>query len=174
MDTINAIKTRRSIREFQSRDVDDDLVREILGAGRWAPSGLNNQPWGFVVVRDTKIRDMLAKQTHYGAIIKNAPLNIAVFLDKAAMYDLTKDVLAIGACIQNMLLAAHSLGLGSVWLGEILKNKEEVGKILKAPESYELMAIIAVGYPAGNKAGFDGNSKREPKRKSLDELIYEG
>jgi len=157
------IRNRRSVREFLDGEISKEEIDKILEAGRWAPSGLNNQPWRFSVLRDKKIREELAKLTHYGDIIRDANVCIAVFLDKSSSYDRTKDIQAIGACIQNMLLEAHSLGLGACWLGEILKNKNLVNRILNIPDDKELMAVIAVGYP----------SKRERKstRKSLGELL---
>jgi nitroreductase len=92
--------------------------------------------------------------------VASANVLIAVFLDNASGYDRTKDVQAIGACIQNMLLYIHSMGLGAVWLGEILKSREEVLRIVNGPEDFELMAVIALGHPASqggkgsrNKAG---------------------
>ncbi len=164
METIEAIKTRRSVREFTDREVDDKLIEEIIDTGRWAPSGLNNQAWRFIVVKNKDTKDELSELTHYGDIIKNAPSLIVVFLDSDQMYDRTKDVQSIGACIQNMLLALHSLGLGGVWLGEILKKKETVNELFGAPESYELMAVLALGYPA--------NKKRTSERKAISELVY--
>jgi len=145
---IDIIRSRRSVREFQDRPIEDDLIANILDAGRWAPSGLNNQPWHFVVVRDREIAGTLAGCTRYNSIVHSAPLLIAVFLDMDVMYDHTKDVQACGAAIQNMLLAAHGMGLGAVWLGEILNQKDEVRDILDAPGSLELMAVVAIGYPA--------------------------
>lgn len=124
------------------------MLERVLDAGRWAPSGMNNQPWRFAVIRDEMIRDKLAGLTHYARIIKNSHVLIPVFLDKSASYHRTKDVQAIGACIQNMLLEAHSLGLGGVWLGEILKSSEQIREILGLAEDLELMAVIALGYPA--------------------------
>ncbi|MCL7413660.1 MAG: nitroreductase [ANME-2 cluster archaeon] len=156
---IDVIKSRRSVRQFLDRPVEDDLIAEILEAGRWAPSGLNNQPWRFVVVRDRRRMASLAECTRYGAIIRGAPLLIAVFLDEDVMYDHTKDTLACGAAIQNMLLAAHGIGLGAVWLGEILNRKAEVCRILEAPGSMELMAVIAVGHPA--PGGSDPGVRRD-------------
>lgn len=145
---LEAIRSRRSVREFEDRDVPDELIEKLLTAGIWAPSGLNNQPWRFTVVKDADKREALSKLTSYGHIILSAPVCIAVFMDTEASYDLTKDTMAIGACNQNILLAVHSLGLGGVWLGEILKSKDEVRALLKAPDQYELMAVLAVGYPA--------------------------
>lgn len=151
-DILDLIKSRRSIRKYLDRPVDDVLVEKILEAGRWAPSGLNNQPWRFVIIKNRTTANALAGCTTYGHIVKDAPLLIAVFLNRDTMYDHTKDTQACGAAIQNMLLAAHGLGLGAVWLGEILNKKDDVAGILKAPEEMELMAVIALGHP-GEDAG---------------------
>jgi len=164
METMEAIKSRRSVRGFTDENVNEEIVGQILEAGRWAPSGLNNQPWRFIVVRDAETKIELSKLTEYGPTIKNAPLLIVVFLDKDHMYHYVKDVQAIGACIQNILLAIHSLGLGGVWLGEILKNREMVNNVLEAPDSYELMAVVALGHPV--------EKKRVSERKELDQLVF--
>ena len=148
MDVLDAIKNRRSVRKYTKDAVSDAVVEQILEAGRWAPSGLNNQPWKFSVVKDAETRKKLAACTHYGKTVLNAPACIAVFLDAGESYDRTKDLQAVGACIQNMLLAVHALGLGAVWLGEILQKKSEVEKILAAPGGCEFMALIALGHPA--------------------------
>ena len=79
------------------------------------------------------------------------------------MYNDTKDHQAVGGCLENMLLMAHGLGLGAVWLGEILKSAKEVRETLGLPEELELMAVVALGHPDG------GTSK--PERKSMDELV---
>jgi nitroreductase len=163
-EVIKAIKERRSVRQFLKREVPDDLVREVLTAGSWAPSGLNNQPWRFIVVRDEKTKEAMAQHTHYGHTIRGAPVLICVFMDAEASYDRTKDSMGIGACNQNILLAAHSLGLGTVWLGEILKDKEDVRKILGAPDVYELMAVICLGYPEPRDRGSE--------RKPVEELAF--
>ena len=147
--TIETILSRRSIRSYTSEPVERTKITQILEAARWAPSGLNNQPWKFIVVQDRNNIDKLSECTRYSSIVKGASVIIAVFLDTAEMYNHTKDAQAIGAAIQNMLLACCEIGLGAVWLGEILNNKEQVNLILKAPESLELMAVLAIGYPRG-------------------------
>lgn len=149
---LEEIRSRRSIRNFTEDDVDDNTVDLIIEMGTWAPSGLNNQPWRFVVVRDQTIRNEISTKTKYSKIIRNAPVCIAVFLDHSQSYDYVKDIQAIGACIQNMLLTIHHLGLGGVWLGEILKNKEAVEIILGVPEGMELMAVIALGQTTEKRA----------------------
>lgn len=155
---LEIIKGRRSIRKFTSQDVDEATVRTILEMGTWAPSGLNNQPWRFVIVRDKALRGALGALTRYTKIIEGAPVCIAVFLDNGQSYDRVKDIQAVGACIQNMLLACHHLGLGAVWLGEILKNRAAVERLLEVPEPCELMAVVALGHPADK----GGKGSRKP------------
>ncbi|HCJ67253.1 MAG TPA: nitroreductase family protein [Elusimicrobia bacterium] len=142
------MKSRRSIRKFTTQEIEKEKIEKILEAGRWAPSGQNNQPWKFYIIKERTKRVELAKLTIDERIINDCSLCICVFLDKELMYDRTKDCQAIGACIQNMLLEAYSLGLGSCWLGEILKNKDKVNQLLGLTERYELMAVVALGYPA--------------------------
>lgn len=155
---LEAIEQRRSIRNFTEQTVDSNTLYEIIQAGVWAPSGLNNQPWRFAIIADAAIRGKLAEQTTYGHIILGAPALIGVYLDRQAMYDDLKDAQSAGACIQNMLLAAEAIGLGAVWLGQILKNREKVGQILELPANLELMAFIAVGHPSRR----DQHSQRKP------------
>lgn len=163
MDIIELIKSRRSIRRFSKTKVKEEVIDKLIEAGRWAPSGLNNQPWKFIIVKNSSIKQELAKLTKYGNVINKADLLIVVFLDHGATYNRTKDLQAIGACIQNILLEAYSLSVGSCWLGEILKNKEKVEKILDVTENMELMAVIAIGYP--EQAISEGY--RKPKEKFI-------
>lgn len=163
LDILEIIKTRRSIRRFKDKPLPDELIENILEAGRWAPSGLNNQPWRFAVITDTAIRNEFSKLTHYSRIVKSAKVLIAVFLDNAESYNRIKDIQAIGACLQNMLLEAHSLGLGAVWLGEIIKSNETIKQILGLGENLELMAVVALGYP--------DERPKSTSRKRLKDLI---
>ena len=148
MDLLEGLYTRRSVRQYTAQSVEREQLIEIIKAGTWAPSGLNNQPWRFVIIRDAEARSKLSEFTKYRKIIEAAPACIAVFIDGKAMYNDTKDHQAIGACIQNMLLAAHAIGLGAVWLGEILKNADNIRVFLELPLEMELMAVVAVGHPS--------------------------
>jgi len=163
MDLLEGIFSRRSTRQYTDQPVAREQLVEIIKAGTWAPSGLNNQPWRFVIARDASVKQKLAKLTKYDSIIERAPACIAVFIDKEAMYHEVKDHQAIGACLQNMLLAAHALGLGAVWLGEILKNADAVRKLLDIPDTLVLMAVVAVGHPA--------EQKRSSSRKEISEVL---
>lgn len=163
-DTIlELIRTRRTVRKFTGQPVDEAAVESVLEAGRWAPSGMNNQPWRFVVVRGEEAKQRVAEQTKYGRMVMSADVLIPVFVHKPSMYNQTKDHQAIGACLQNMLLMAHGLGLGAVWLGEILKNAEAVRAALGVGEDLELMAVVLLGHPAVDPPA--------PGRAELDELV---
>ncbi len=163
MELLDGIYTRRSVRRYAGGPVEREKLMEIIRAGTWAPSGLNNQPWRFVIVTAGDMRRGLAGLTKYGRIIEDAPASIAVFIDKEAMYNEVKDYQAVGACVQNMLLAAHAMGLGAVWLGEILKSAREVRSLLGLRETLELMAVVAVGRPAAGR--------RTSTRKGLSEVL---
>ncbi|HAK59623.1 MAG TPA: nitroreductase family protein [Nitrospiraceae bacterium] len=164
MELLEGIYTRRSVRHYTDQPVTKHQLMEIIKAGTWAPSGLNNQPWRFVIVKNKTMLFDLAQLTTYRHIIEKAQACIAVFADTKAMYHDVKDHQAIGACIQNMLLAAHALGLGAVWLGEILKNAGEVRALLELPEEMDLMAVLAVGHPTDK-------STKSSSRKKISEVL---
>ena len=118
MEVFEAIKGRRSIRNYKDDPVPKELIEKILEAGRWAPSGSNIQPWEFIVIDDAKILDMIRKVSpgYFG----RAPLAILVCSNRERALklggSLGRSYLAIADCamaVQNMLLAAYALGLGS-------------------------------------------------------------
>ncbi len=166
MQVLEAIYNRRSIRKYTLEDVNRENVLRILDAGRWAPSGLNNQPWRFLVLAPGDARKgRLEECTRYSHIVRGANVLIAVFLDRQSKYHHEKDCQGAGACVQNMLLAAHALGLGAVWLGEIINQEARVHQVLGTdPEQLELMAVVALGHPA---------QKGSSQRRELKELMLE-
>jgi nitroreductase len=158
-----AIKNRRSIREFTDQPVSMDELKKIIEAAIWAPSGKNNQPWRFVTITDETIRHEIEKLTLYSHIIAGCQALIVVYIDSEAIYDPMKDYMSTGAAIQNMLLTTESMGLGAVWLGQILKNKDQVSAVLGVEERYSLMAVLAIGHPKGKN--------RKSHRKDLNDFI---
>jgi nitroreductase len=154
MEIMEAIRTRRSVREYTGEAVTDDELDHLLQAARWAPSGLNNQPWRFMKVTSRELIDGLSELTKYRGVVSGAEALIAVFLDGREMYDRTKDLQSSGAALQNILLAAHEMGLGACWLGEILKRREEAEELLKVSGDLEMVALVALGRPvARERAG---------------------
>lgn len=160
-EVLRAIRERRSIRVFRPDPIEPEKLEAILEAARWAPSGRNTQPWRFVVVESKEKREELGRVVTQMDMVRTAPVTIAILRDKDAGYDEIKDAQAIGACAQNILLAAHSLGLGACWLGRL--RDPQVEKIIGAKENEELMMLIVIGYPA----------ERPPtrERKPLSELV---
>jgi len=166
MDAILCLKSRRSIRDFESDPIPLDMLLEILECGRWAPSGLNHQPWKIYVIRDSQLKNRLSTCTECAEIIQKAPCVFAIFLDQTETYNYTKNVQSIGALFENLLLAIHALGLGGVWLGQIYNNKEDVHGILEIKDSkLEFMGCIAFGYPKIN------DDEDLPERKELNEFV---
>lgn len=158
----DTIKSRRSIRQFTDKEIHDDSIAKILESAKWAPSGLNNQPWRFVIIRDGETKSEISELTHYKNIMIECNLAIAVFYNQNDAYNRDKDLMSIGASIQNMLLQAHDDNIGSVWLGEILKSKNKVSEILQINSENELVAVIALGY---------SEEKPLKDRKDLSDLI---
>ena len=146
MEVFEAIKSRRSIRKYTKDPVPEDLIVKILDAGRWAPSASNRQPWSFTVLKDEEVRRKIAEATTYGIFLAEAPLGIAVVVDPQASTHPVEDG-AIAA--QNMLLAAHALGLGACWIGSYNSFYEEkIKTILSIPKNKRLLSIISIGFPA--------------------------
>jgi nitroreductase len=162
-EVLRLIKTRRSVRRYSGQPLSEQELEMVLEAGRWAPSGQNNQPWRFAVVAEPAVKDQIAPLTRYGKIIQGAAALICCFAHLPSMYHEVKDHQSIGACLQNMLLMAHGAGLGAVWLGEILKSAAQVRQVLGLGEELELMAVLALGRP--------GPGNPQSSRKPLAELV---
>lgn len=160
------LKGRRSIRRYQDKPVPDDLLNEVLEAGRWAPSASNRQPWDFIVVRDPEVRAAVAEHAAYFFIkwahVEEAPVIIALCGDaRNPVYRqfLHED---IGLAGSHMMLQAAALGLGTCWLGGV--NREAIGQILKVPSQTEVIGLLTLGFPAEDPA--------PPARKPLAEIVH--
>lgn len=145
---LQLIKERRSVREFTSDPVSKIDVMAIVEAGIWAPSAKNNQPWKFVIVNDSSLSSLISEFSVYSSIIAQSKALICVFLDSDVTSSDNLDLYSTGALLQNMVLATESLGLGSVWLGELQECRERIQSELGITDKYELAAILAIGYPA--------------------------
>lgn len=137
---------RRSIRRFNDVKVKKDDIIKLITAAGWAPSGKNLQPWKFVIIEDSMIINSIGKQTIHSRWMIKATCIILVYLDKEISYALIKDIQAVGASIQNILLCAKELNIGTCWIGEILDREMEVNTILNIQSNLQLMGVIALGY----------------------------
>ena len=160
MDALEALRTRRSCRRFAADEVGRDLLEQILDSGRLAATARNEQPCEFVVVTDRTARSEIAAMTDYGPFIADSPVCIAVLATD------TKYYLEDGsAATQNMLVAAHALGLGACWVaGDKKPYAPKVVARLGAPAEIRLVALIAIGQPEGDLPN--------PKKRSLDEVSH--
>ena len=147
MQTKECIRTRRSIRGYNGSAIDYAVIEKLVEDATLAPSGMNRQPWKFVVLADTdKIEKIASFSSSQRDWIKTAQYLLFVFLDKASSYNEERDLMAIGAAIQNFMLSAHDEGIGSCWLGGILSNTNEILDIIGFDNSDCLLkAIITVG-----------------------------
>ena len=187
MQTLEAIAQRRSIRKFKDTPVSDEQIREILHAATLAPSGKNGQPWRFIVVRGEKragmidaMRAGMAKHEARGEntgsakwtvqIMEQAPVTIFIFNPEGmhpwmtrsidqAFWDLV-NIQSVGAAIQNMCLAALDMGLGSLWIADVISAYEELCAYLE--QDCQMIAALSIGYP-------DEEPDARP-RKSVDEV----
>ena len=145
-DFVNFVKSRKSVKNFIFQKIDNELIKDILECGRWAPSQSNNQPWKVNTVVHPTLKRMLADLTVEGGIIENAYVNLVIFLDLERSNNRLIDIQAIGALMQNILLGVHSKKLGAMVLSDIIKNKDGVNEIFKLDaKQYDLMGVIAVG-----------------------------
>ncbi|QGY39218.1 nitroreductase family protein [Pseudodesulfovibrio cashew] len=150
MHAIEAIKTRRSIRKYTDAPVSEELIREILEAAMLAPSAGNQQPWQFVVVDDREILDSLPSIHPYLSMVRQAPVGILVCGDQSKEKYPGYWVQDCSAAVQNLLLAAHALGLGAVWTG-IHPMEDRVAAFrerFNLPDEVIPLAFIPLGHPA--------------------------
>ena len=154
MNAYDMILTRKSVRSYTGAHVDDELVEKIMLAGTRAPSGMANEPWRFAVVRDPKVKGEIAQLTKHTKVLEGADVLICLFMDNSVGYNATKDANTIGACAENMLLAAAGLGLGAVWLGlhPIQEAEEAMRQMLAIPEEVVPFAVVSIGHPGEQKA----------------------
>lgn len=147
MDTIQAIMTRRSIRQFTDAPVSSDDVTTMLRAGMAAPSAGNEQPWEFIVIRDRDTMQRIANVHPYAKMTAEAPVGILIAGDKSREKHKGFWVQDASAATQNILLAAHALGYGAVWCG-IYPDSERCtafNKLFSLPEHVFPFALINVG-----------------------------
>jgi nitroreductase len=158
MDVITAIRTRRSIRKYTGEPVDEQTLSTILDAGFCAPSASNKRPWHFLVIRDKAKLQMIGEVHPYAKMTPSADLCIVVCGDEAVQSSTGLLVEDCSAAIQNMLLAAHGLGVGAVWCGLYGGRSDrhlEFARLLGLPPGIVTVGMIPFGYPAETKPATD-------------------
>lgn len=162
MDIITAVRTRRSIREYQQKPIPREAIEKIIDAARFAPTAKMAEPWEFVIVTKPDILIKIAGLGNNAAFAASAAACIAVFCKD------TKYYLEDGcAATQNILLAATSLGIGSCWIaGDKKYYCSHINELLDVPPAFKLVSLVALGYPKS------GDCFKVMERRSLNELIH--
>ena len=174
-DILAAIKERRSVRNFEDKDVSGELVEKVLEAVRWCPSWANTQCWEIVVIRDPDVRaavgEAVPKANPSSKAVKNAPVLLALCgrLNTAGFYKGVKAtkfgdwfMFDLGIAAQNIMLAADALGLGTVVVG--LFDQDAAARAVNLPDGYELVALFPMGFPSKIPSA--------PKRKAFGQFVH--
>ena len=159
-DILEIIKSRRSIRNYRKEKIKEDEILKILEAGRWAPSASNNQPWRFIVVNDEQLIKKIGdacKILTINSFVENSKVLVIIYTEKRHRWvDLD-----CGMCAQNMMLEAHSLGIGSCFIGAFREKK--IKELVNLPDQFNVVGIISFGYK---------ESEKEPTpRLNLEDLV---
>lgn len=157
MEILEAIYTRRSIRKFELKDVSDDILQKILRAGMSAPNSGGQRLWQFVVVKDREQMEKIIDAYPYAKMLRDVPFAIIVCLDKTREKYEERWQMDCATASLNILLAAHGLGLGGIWL-EVYPIPERVTAIRESfgmPEHVVPFAVFGIGHPAEEKPGLD-------------------
>ena len=182
METLAAIKTRRSVRKFSDRPVEPEKLQAVLEAVQQSPSWSNMQCWSLVVVQDQSVRDKISELSYvesffaaYGyktnpaqKALAQAPIVIVACANPLQSGDLRGEqyyLADMGIATENLMLAAHDQGLGSVFVGVF--NEEQLGDLLEIPPGIRIVGLFPLGYPAGEAKG-------GAPRKPLDEFVHYG
>ena len=183
MELKETIKSRKSIRKYKNTEISKEIIEDLIDCAILAPSAKNRQPWKFVIVTNTiknqisdimlekenRLKISLERKEHNAnssvkataKIIKEAPILILVFKEYEDNL-IIEDSLSIGGAIEHICLRATDLGLGSIWIRDIVNTQKEIAKLVRY-ENLELISAISIGYP-------DEKPRLRP-RKKLDEVL---
>jgi nitroreductase len=169
MDVFEAIKGRCSVRAYKPDKIPDEAVTRIIEAGVQAPSAGNMQPTIYIVTKNAEVKSRLAEAALNQSFIEEAPVVIAVCTDTVRSASRYGDrgarfysLLDAAASVENMLLAAHAMGLASCWVGAF--QDEQVSRVLKLPPHVRPVAILPIGYPAEKPA--------KPRRRRIEDVAF--
>ena len=168
METLDAIRRRRAVRDYKPENIPETLLQQVIAAASWAPSAMNEQPWHFTVVTDTKLMGEIStgakafmlksmptmpRSGHFQDILGDPHFNI--FYNAPALLVISAEARGqwcaedCALAAENAMLAALDLGLGSCWIGfaQAWLNSEDGLKALDLPKNYRVVAPLIIGYP---------------------------
>jgi nitroreductase len=180
MDTIEAIRTRRSVRRFLDKPVEEEKLQAVFEAVRMSPSWANFQCQRFIVVKDKAVREKISELTYVESFwaplgykanpsqkgIAEAPVVVVACADptkSGVLWDQHYYMADVGIAAQNLMLAARALGLGTVFVGVF--DEEKLRNLLNIPSNIRIVGLFPIGYPQEEK-------KEGPSRKPLNEIVF--
>ncbi len=143
MDVFEALTNRKSVRSYLQTPVPDEVLAKVMEAARLAPSAGNVQPWHFIIVKDEEKRVRIAKGCRYGKFLDESPVVIVACGDKRASPSWYAVETAMA--LEHVVIASTALGLGTCWIG--MFKEEEIRSMLNLPGRFEIIALMALGYP---------------------------
>lgn len=150
MSIFEAILQRHSVRAYTSEPVSKEDVERLLRLAMQAPSAVNEQPWEFIVIRDKSLLDQVGSINHWASFASKAPVAILLCLNEKKEKEKGMGIIDMGACAENLMLAATGMGLGSVFTG-IYPHKDRMdgfANLCQLPEYVQPIGLIILGYPA--------------------------
>jgi len=176
MDIDQAIRERRSVRKFLPDPIGDAELEAVIEAGVWAPSACNIQGWRFIILSKPRVTGIVLEGG--SSIMLDAPANILVcYRNTTRNMEYSDHLQSAGACVQNMLLKAHSMGLGACWICQ-LPPRQRVREILGIPFYYDPVACVAIGKPApiaeeiGKTVKHYSDPVARPRRHRLSDIVF--
>ncbi|MCX9011158.1 MAG: nitroreductase family protein [Candidatus Methanoperedens sp.] len=169
MEVFEAIRSRCSVRQFKPEVIPDEDIRRILEAARWAPSPFNTQPWEFIIITDKETLKAISKYARYSGYLADAPMAIAVVVPPLSnkfswVESIGEPKFAAAKAVQNMMLAAWELGIGSCMVSI---ERDRVGEILGVPKTHFVLTVVPFGYPETAPAKHEDSF-----RKKLEEMVF--
>ncbi len=161
-DALDLLKSRRSIRKYKNKPVEEEKIQKCLEAARWAPSASNKQPWEFLIVTDEKTRMKLSEIHPYAKFVSESPVVFVPLTNPEVhqKYHMSDTALAT----MQYMIEAHSLGLGTCWAGVIGASLEpEIKELLGVPDHLNVLGLVATGY---------ANEEPTRGRKELEDLVH--
>lgn len=166
MDSLQAIKTRRSIRKYRNNKISSDIIKDIIISAMYSPSAFDKQPWHFITVDKKEVFEEILKTATHAEMIKEASHAVILCGDMKLEENIGLLIQDISAATENLLLAAHSHGLGAVWVGiypfeEVIAGLKETFKL---PDNIIPISMAVIGYP--------GETPVQPERYKAERIHF--
>ena len=157
---VDTVLSRRSIRRYEKKEIPNDVLSKILEAGRQAPSAANKQPLHFIVLTDDNLKKEFSKGL-FNRFIKDSPVTIVGCAKTGNILTGKWSIVDTTIALQNMVIAAWTMGVGSCWVGDF--NEDKVKQLLKIPDTWKVVTLVSFGYPA--------EQPKPRRKKSITEIV---